>query len=53
MHKCDGPRGRGGPLGAVVETSISREIDEGHVRRYLGGGKEAAATGIWQASALD
>ena len=48
MHKDDGLRGRGGAKGAVVETRSIREISEGHVQRYFGGVKGAAAIGIWK-----
>ena len=49
MRKGDKLRGRGEDLRAMVETDGSRETYEDHFKRYFGGGKEAAATGIWKA----
>ena len=49
MRKGDKLRGRGEDLRAMVETDSSRETYEDHFMRYFGGGKEAAATGIWKA----
>ena len=40
---------RGKGPGATVKTGGSREKSEGNGRRDFGGGKGAAAMGIWQA----
>ena len=42
-----GIRGRGEDPCDMVETGVSREIDEGHARTYFGISKGAATTGIW------
>ena len=49
MHEVDGLRGRGEDPSAMVETGFRGEIDEGHVRKYFGGGEVEAAAGIRQA----
>ena len=49
MHKGDGLQGIWESPGAVVEIGGSVETAEGHVRRYFGGGKGAAATVIRKA----
>ena len=51
MRERYGLRGRGESPGTAAETGVSGETDEGHVRRYFGRGKGAAATRIrkaWQ-----
>ena len=49
MREGDRLRGRGEALGAVLETGDSGETYEGHVKRYFGGKKGAAARVIWKA----
>ena len=39
IREVYGLRERGEDPGSMVETSGSREKDNGHVRRYFGGGK--------------
>ena len=49
MCKGTGYEVRGEDPGAVVETGDNRETAESHGRRYFGGNKGAATTGIRQA----